>query len=268
MKQLSSKYKYHFFFSKHEEYAEKSILISQALEKHGYKIWLSNWKKRDGLAIDAKAMKKGIDESEAVILLLTPGIFEKERVFVTHHELKYAIDQKKLIICIKHWRFTEGYQHKCDGLKPLCSHIKETCNNVYGDFQPYARTIVDLGSLEYCDVPILEKYFFNQVDTIYNDRKNKIKDMIKRLKFQKKCGICDNNVNRKTILTTTKIPVEDKNNQLIEIYKNCEYPFNNLVSSKNSKKKLKDSKKTSKRGKKKLKGSKKTSKRGKKKIKK
>jgi len=232
-KELPGKYKYHFFFTKHEEYAEKTILISQALEKYGYKIWLSNWKKRDGLAIDAEAMKKGIDESSAVILLLTPGIFEKERVFVTHHELKYAIDKKKIIICIKHWRFTEFYQHKCDGLKPLCSHLTQTCNNVYEDFQPYARTIIDLGSLEYNDIPILENYCFKQIDSIYNNRINKTKKMLERLKFHKNCGICHNNLNKRTILNVTQVPIEKMNK---ELYKS--------ILKKSKSEKLKGSKKS------------------------
>ena len=84
---------YDFFVSKHEEYAADATLVAQALREAGYSVWLSNWEKAEGRAIDMAAMADGIARSAAVLLLLSPGIFHYKRNFVWQSELKPAIDR-------------------------------------------------------------------------------------------------------------------------------------------------------------------------------
>ena len=49
-----------------------------------------------------------------------------------------------------HWRFGDAiYQDKCRGLGDEHIHIKETCDDVAEDFQPYARAIINLGDVRW-----------------------------------------------------------------------------------------------------------------------
>ena len=94
-------------------------------------------------------MADGIRFSAAVLLLLSPGVFHADRQFVTHYELKPAIDSGKAVVCVKHHSFgNEVYQDKCHQLgSGERVHIRETCldGQVTAKFQPYARAIINRG---------------------------------------------------------------------------------------------------------------------------
>ena len=82
-------------------------------------------------------MQKGVDKCDALVLIMTPGIFDRERHWVTHTEIKYAIDSGKPIILIDGgFKFdkqsTCPKQHKC---------LKEFANTSE-EFQPYARAML------------------------------------------------------------------------------------------------------------------------------
>ena len=126
---------YHFFVSKHEQY------IADKLRVQGFNVWLSQWQQEAGEDIDKEGMHRGIEQSAAVILLLTPGIFHRDQIYVTDYELQHAIDHGKPIIPIEsfswNWEKCGGFdRHSGDEV-----HLRQTCDGVYPAFQPYARAI-------------------------------------------------------------------------------------------------------------------------------
>ena len=143
--------KYHFYIVKHEDYKYQAMVIAVALQEIGFSVWLSQWQGQDGRDVDEPAMQQGIRESAALLLLITPGIFEIPRRWVTHTELKYAIDLRpdtcqhtapdtcthgKPIVAIKFGG--ADFSHK---LK--CGHPSIVCAGVSADFQPYARAMLE-----------------------------------------------------------------------------------------------------------------------------
>ena len=89
---------YHLFISKHEATAkELSENIARELTKLGLNIWLSQSEAERGEPIDAAGMEAGVEKSAMLLLILTPGIFRRERKWVTHTEVKHAIDLGKPI---------------------------------------------------------------------------------------------------------------------------------------------------------------------------
>ena len=49
-------------------------------------MWLSQWQEDK----DEAEMQRGVDQCDALVLIMTPGIFQKDRYWVTHTEVKYA----------------------------------------------------------------------------------------------------------------------------------------------------------------------------------
>ena len=58
----------------------------------GYKVWLSQFEVEAGRSVNVSAMQRGINDSEMIVVLLTPGVFHRDRIHVTHTEIKYAVD--------------------------------------------------------------------------------------------------------------------------------------------------------------------------------
>ncbi len=83
---------YHFYLVKHERYKYQAKDVAAALRDLGFKIWLSQWEGEAGRDVDEPAMQRGVRASAAILLLLTPGLFQAARVWCTHTELKYAVD--------------------------------------------------------------------------------------------------------------------------------------------------------------------------------
>ena len=122
---------YNFFISKHEGKGRNTGLqIADALADLGFTYWISQHQDN----ADEDSIQQGIRDSEAIILVLTPGIFAPERRFVTNTEIKFAIDLKKPIILVD-----AGF--KWEKLSP-CMHLTECCENVAPEFQPYARALI------------------------------------------------------------------------------------------------------------------------------
>ena len=70
-------------------------MIGRALQDLGFEIWLSQFEQAAGRPVDEAGMQAGIRQSAMLLLILTPGIFKQERQWVTHTEVKYAIDLGK-----------------------------------------------------------------------------------------------------------------------------------------------------------------------------
>ena len=65
------------------------------------KFGCQQFEERKGNAINTTSMQKGIDQSEMILLLLTPGIFQKERVHVWKNELLYAMQTKRPFVLVR-----------------------------------------------------------------------------------------------------------------------------------------------------------------------
>ena len=122
---------YNFFISKHENKGRNiGLQIADALADLGFTYWISQHQDN----ADEDSIQQGIRDSEAIILVLTPGIFAPERRYVTNTEIKFAIDLKKPIILVD-----AGFTWS--KLSP-CMHLVECCENVAPEFQPYARALI------------------------------------------------------------------------------------------------------------------------------
>jgi hypothetical protein len=132
---------YHFFISKQDgtgPHSGKNLAytIGHALREVGFKVWLSQFEVEEGHSANVPAMQRGIEKSEMILLLLTPGIFHFDRVHVTHTELKYGIETlHKPVVLI------DGQFNSVTKI-PSCGHLKECCDNVRPDFQYIARALV------------------------------------------------------------------------------------------------------------------------------
>merc|ERR1711998_741383 len=85
---------YHLFFSKHERYGKETAeIVKMTLDSVGFTGWLS----REQDAVNEAGMRDGVTRSEVLFLVATHGIFAPERHWVTHVELKTAIDQGKSV---------------------------------------------------------------------------------------------------------------------------------------------------------------------------
>ena len=183
---------YHFFVSKHEEFAADAELLAQTLRDAGYSVWFSNWEKAEGRSIDKAAMADGIRRSAAVLLQLTPGIFHANRVFITHYELKPAIDSGKAVVCVQHWRFgADVYKKRCHCLGPgERVHLTQTCDGVAEDFQPYARAIINLGIVPWGTDKFMKDEFLLQMAAIYEQRTAHAAGLQKDIATHREFGCC------------------------------------------------------------------------------
>ena len=68
---------------------------------------------------------------------MTPGILKRERRWVPHTEVKYAIDFGKPVQML-----SKGFDQDTKLTGPgRCGHLQECCEGVADDFQPYARSL-------------------------------------------------------------------------------------------------------------------------------
>ena len=73
------------------------------LKEAGFKVWISQHQAMKGNSIDRDAMQLGVGRSECILLLMTKGIFDKDRFWVTHTEISYGVNEcEKPLLCI-HW---------------------------------------------------------------------------------------------------------------------------------------------------------------------
>ena len=82
---------YHFFLTKHEMYKDTAVDIAKILVQLGFKIWISQFEEQGGAAIDSDGMQSGVDRSECLLLLMTHGIFHRNRHWVTETEVAYGV---------------------------------------------------------------------------------------------------------------------------------------------------------------------------------
>ena len=93
--------KYHFFLSKHEAQKRIALPMAKALTECGFKVWVSQYEARRGEATDKSAMQRGVRQSECVLLVMTKGIFHRDRFWVTNTEVKYGVKEcGKPLLCV------------------------------------------------------------------------------------------------------------------------------------------------------------------------
>ena len=134
--------KYHFFLSKHEAHKRMALKIAKALSECGFKIWVSQYQARLGEATDKSAMQRGVRQSECVLLVMTKGIFHRDRFWVTNTEVNYGVkDCGKPLLCV----LPDNYVDRFD-LDVKCHHLTGQvhplgcCENVDKHFQVTARS--------------------------------------------------------------------------------------------------------------------------------
>ena len=82
---------FHFFLSKHEMYKDTAVEIAELLSHLGFKIWISQFEEDKGADIDQAGMQSGVVRSECMLLLMTHGIFHRDRHWVTETELTFGV---------------------------------------------------------------------------------------------------------------------------------------------------------------------------------
>ena len=170
------------FVSKHEAKGKwLAETVSTALKERGYGIWLSQQQAQK----DVESMQQGVADCDVFLLIATPGIFHRDRDWVTHTELKYAIDSGKAVIVL------DGGVHYSNKL-PECGHVVECCQDVRPDFQPYARMIAKAlervkwhGDNEYRSVDL------DEIEQQINHREQTVKKMMRYLSLEMKEGCCN-----------------------------------------------------------------------------
>jgi len=169
--------KWHFFISKQEACGkELAEVIARTLQNVGFKVWLS----QDFQTPDEDAMREGVLQSAVVLLLMTHGIFRKERDWVTRVELLSAIAAKKAIIGVNPGG-TNGFDLDTKTIDPSCPD--ECLAGVTDYFQPYARAITRLTVLGWATQIDDRMSKLKQIVRQYNERDGiviKLQDAIKR----------------------------------------------------------------------------------------
>jgi hypothetical protein len=61
------------------------------LSQCGFKVWISQFQQKKGNDIDSEGMQQGVRVSECVLLLLTKGIFDRDRHWVTKTEVSFGV---------------------------------------------------------------------------------------------------------------------------------------------------------------------------------
>ena len=98
--------------------------------------WISKGKKKK----NETALKRAVRKCRSLILVMTPGIFHKDRYYV-HVEVMEAIDNNIPIIGI-----AAGFNFEDKCIDP--DHPIECCRNVKEKVQPYARAILELNIIK------------------------------------------------------------------------------------------------------------------------
>ena len=142
---LPREHRYHFFMSKHEKHKKLGLRIAKMLTDAHFKVWVSQSEseKDKGEVMDKYAMQKGVRESECILLLLTDGIFHRDRFWVTRTEVSYAVlETDKTLICVCPSKKQGGFDLdlKCHCLHNDV-HLRGCCQGVDELFQPLARAI-------------------------------------------------------------------------------------------------------------------------------
>lgn len=139
---LSNRKKFHFFLSKHEKRKAIALQIASALNEAGFKVWISQHEATKGNSTDKPAMQQGVRESVSILLLLTQGIFHRDRAWVTKTEVSYGIENGSSLLCVRPVNHESAFDFdtKCHQLVGHV-HPKECCQDVDEDFQSIAKAI-------------------------------------------------------------------------------------------------------------------------------
>jgi hypothetical protein len=141
---LSKGKKYHFFLSKHEKRKHIALTMANALKEVGFKVWVSQHQATAGHSTDKGAMQQGVRESESILLFMTKGIFQRDRVWVTKTEVTFGLETCGCsLICVAPMddKHTFDFDIKCHQLSGQHVHPKECCQNVDTHFQCIAKAI-------------------------------------------------------------------------------------------------------------------------------
>ena len=171
------------FISKHEHLGKHiAENVARELQARGYEVWFSQWQRNR----DEAEMQRGVDHCDALVVIMTPGIFEWARHWVTHTEVKYAIDSGKPIILID-GGFKFEKQSTCQNEHPC---LKEFANT-REDFQPYARAMVRaLEVIEWKGNRIWRRASLEIFEEKFEDRHSNSQKLQERLIKEKAVGAC------------------------------------------------------------------------------
>ena len=120
---LSRSNRFHFFLSKHEKRKKIALQIADALKDAGFKVWVSQHEASHGNPTDKDAMQLGVKLSESILLLMTQGIFHRDRFWVVKTEVMYGIEEcHKPLICVTPVDHNKGFDFdtKVSGVEEKC----------------------------------------------------------------------------------------------------------------------------------------------------
>ena len=198
---LKGTHKYHFFLSKHEAHKKIALPIAKALIDCGFKVWISQHEAHRGYAIDKSAMQRGIRKSECVLLVMTKGIFHRDRFWVTKTEVSYGVKEcGKPILCVLPVNYVDRFDLdvKCHNI-PGEVHPVGCCENVDNDFQVMARSIphsIDIAkwytsaSGDLSPAESVQKSV-REIVSRYLARTSSRLKLERELKFQQTLGFCE-----------------------------------------------------------------------------
>lgn len=137
---------HHFFISKHEKYKKDAMLLCVWLKEMGFRVWESNIEQEHGHGVTPEDMQIGVRNAAVVVLLLSPGIFHKERKFVYNTEIKYALEEchKPLMVLKINGFSSEKCKNPFNDEHDKLKHHVECCDGTDPTFQPWARAILEV----------------------------------------------------------------------------------------------------------------------------
>ena len=190
---------YHFFISKHEHLSKDfSLNVATALRDVGFKVWLSQVEQAKGNTANLEGMQKGVRDSDMILVIMTPGIFDKERVHVWQTEIQHAIElYKKPVVMIRGVGVDKNGRKISFGRKRSgCGHSAECCEGVPDTFQPIARALIaalEVGS--WANAKFGREAAIKWLLFEYLNRQKRQQSLQLRLKnVEEKIGACDGTV--------------------------------------------------------------------------
>ena len=188
---------FHFFISKQELHKEVAISIATALKLAGFKVWLSQFEARKGKSTDKYGMQNGVRKSEAILLIMTEGIFHRDRFWVTQTEVSYGIRErhKSLIAVTPVGKKDHGFNFdlKCHRLIGHV-HPKGCCAGVALDFQPLARAIpvaIDVASYDVSTDTRKHRHYISGIVQRYLAKDLAKEKLNREVIHQRELGVCD-----------------------------------------------------------------------------
>ena len=172
--------------------------VATALRDVGFKVWLSQVEQAKGNTANLEGMQKGVRDSDMILVIMTPGIFDKERVHVWQTEIQHAIElYKKPVVLIRGVGVDKNGRKISFGRKrPGCGHSAECCEGVPDTFQPIARALIaalEVGS--WANAKFGREAAIKWLLFEYLNRQKRQQSLQLRLKnVEEKIGACDGTV--------------------------------------------------------------------------